>query len=99
MNAYLRPSPGIDCNHPAVANLACALVAAGPIATTRRYVTRVRTELWHRVDANPAVVTCNASGVLAERRAFCCQRLPGSDTFSNTAQRITPGLSPPSVTR
>jgi transglutaminase-like putative cysteine protease len=72
-DAFLRPTPVIDWDHPDVLALARRLGegADGDASVARRCFEWVRDEIRHSQDHGLRVVTCRASDVLREGSGFC----------------------------
>jgi transglutaminase-like putative cysteine protease len=72
MDAYLQPSEIIDCDHPAIRELAGQLAfPGGSLATAKRCFEWVRDEIRHSCDFQQGPVTCRASDVLQHRTGYC----------------------------
>src|SRR5262245_8768742 len=71
MERYLRPTPVIDWDDPAVLDRARSLAGDGPVATARRCFEWVRDEVRHSLDAGAGPVTCAASEALQLGTGIC----------------------------
>lgn len=74
LDAYLRPTPVVDSDHPSIRDLARSLSAGlgdDPVAITRRCFEWVRDEISHSNDHRLNPVTCVASDALRHRTGFC----------------------------
>ncbi len=71
MDPFLRASPIVDYEDPAVRALAAELRAGDPVETARRAYEWVRDRVEHTLDHPRDVVTCAASEVLRERTGLC----------------------------
>lgn len=72
MHDWLRPTPIIDFEHPAIRAFAPQLVdEAGPTATAARCFHWVRDQIRHSIDSGDRRVTMRASDVLSHRTGLC----------------------------
>lgn len=73
MHEYLRPTPTIDSDSPAIVALAAELAGADTDdeVVARRCFLWVRDQVRHSMDHGIPVVTCVASEVLKHRAGFC----------------------------
>lgn len=72
MDAYLQPSEIIDCDHPAIRELARQMaIPDDSLATAKRCFEWVRDEIRHSRDFQQGPVTCRASEVLQHRTGYC----------------------------